>query len=158
MWLRGGTVCSTGSKKHVRAKPGGAALTDILSYSSISSFPWTWEPIWILGILTYSMSLNRHKWCPGRTKTVLLNTVWYHLLIKPMSCPEYLAQGFIFALRTTYTATCWRSASTVVTSLMHMSLTQNITLVVSNQINCSRLTELSLSRAQFDTWVIKVLA
>lgn len=35
MWLRGGAVWSTGSKKHVRAKPGGAALIDILSYSSI---------------------------------------------------------------------------------------------------------------------------
>lgn len=121
-----------------------------------------WQ-IWILGILTYSMSLNWHKWCPGSTKTTLLNTVWYHLLIKSMSCPEYFAQGFIFALRTTHTATCWRSASTVVTSLMHMSLIkirhhQKHTLVVSNQINCSCLTELSLSRAQFDTRVIKVLA
>ncbi len=118
-----------------------------------------WE-IWILLILIYVLEMITAT----MGEATLLNTVWYHLLIKPMSCPDYFAQRFFSVVKTTHTVKRRRPASlwchhrcTLPSRIIKIRNHPKHTLV-SNQINCSCLKELSLSGAQFDTWVIEVPA
>lgn len=162
MWLRGGAVWSTGSKKHVRAKPGGAALIDILSYSSIRppflQSRWTRETSRLINLLILAYVLENDNSHPGRAQTILINSAWYHL--QPMLWLFYL-EIFLCHEDSTYgkmLATCLRCGCTCPTRIIKIRHHPKHTLVVSNQINCSCLKELSLSGAQFDTWVIEAPA
>lgn len=99
-------------KKHVRAKPGGAALTNILSCSSIrplfslcqdepGKYP-AWQ-IWILLILIHALELTIALLVESISPRQAVNTVWHHLLVKIMPCQRWFAWWFFPVMRITNT-------------------------------------------------------
>lgn len=138
-------------KKHVRAKPGGAALTNTLSCSSIrplfslhqdepGKYP-AWQ-IWILFILIHTLELTISLLAESISSCKTVNTAQHHLSVKTMPCQGWFAWWFVPVTRTTNTVKHQRLAVTMVSSLPHTSHNDhqdeasppNASLAVSNQI------------------------
>lgn len=70
---------------------------------------WTWETSSLTNLIIthpYLCSRDDNSY-PGRARTILLNTVWYHLLTKLMSCPDYFSsKRFDSVVSTTHAGAC----------------------------------------------------
>ena len=147
---------STGSKKHVGAKPGGAAFTDRLSYSSIRHL----VPLTQMKLVNiqhdkseyYSSLLMSLKWQQLSSGSHGHSARQCIIISSSNVCPDqtfffFYQRFFSLVMKTTCTLKHRHPASAVMSPLLLCCPTRIIkirhrpkhTLVVSNQINCSWL-------------------
>lgn len=118
-----------------------------------------WQ-IWILLILTYVLEMTTAILREPRAFCNTLNTVQYHLLIKPLTWPDYFFTRFFSVMRSQTLAPCLHCDVITVALLSHMDHQDKPSPqthpggVQSNQLFLFE--SLSLPGTQFDTWVIEV--